>query len=70
MSTIEENGILPENQLGFRKHHGCRDAIMVANTLLTKAHWLGMNEVKLTFVDIKVNMTYHIIKYHICINTL
>ena len=54
METIEENGILPENQFGFRANYGCRDSIMVANTLLEKAKMLGWSDVRLTFVDIKV----------------
>ena len=54
MKVVEENGLLSDSQVGFRPGYGCRDAIMIANTLIEKGLNLGFEEMRLTFVDIKV----------------
>ena len=52
MKTVEENGLLSDSQVGFRPGYGCRDAIMIANTLVEKGLNLGFEDMRLMFVDI------------------
>ena len=58
MKTVEENGLLSDSQVGFRPGYGCRDAIMIANTLVEKGLNLGFEDMRLMFVDIKVCYNY------------
>ena len=54
---VEKNGLLSDSQVGFRSGFGCRDAIMIANILVEKGLNLGFEDMRLTFVDIKVRYT-------------
>ena len=57
MKVVEKNGLLSDSQVGFRSGFGCRDAIMIANILVEKGLNLGFEDMRLTFVDIKVRYT-------------
>ena len=53
MNLIEEKGLLAGNQFGFRKGFNCADAVMVASTLIDKARHLGLDTMRLAFIDVR-----------------